>query len=802
MDRLGQDLRIAIRGLRRSLTFTVATVLILGLGIGMAAAMVTTFRTILLRRLPVTDQNLLAVLWTYQVPSVEFSVQAGHLPEILRASHTMHGLAGVAHWGAADLPLTDGDRTIVLRTLAVTANYFDVLGVRPVVGRFFKAEDADSGAPEVRVLSYRAWQLEFGGSPSAIGREVTDPTSHRAVTIIGIAPSGLDYPPDVQAWLPIGRADMWQVFAVARLKPGVPIDAARQDFFRVARGIESDFKLTGAKAETFATAVVGNVRPMLVALTAAVALLLAIACVNVGTLFLARIASRAHEFAVRRALGAGSGDIARQFLVESVIVAVAAGTLGIICARAILAGIVTLAPPEVPRLGELRLHGGLLSAAIAVTAVAVLLFGGLPALATTRFGAAASLQLGPRSGAETRRRRGVRQWLVGSQVALALVMLTGAGLLARSLLSLEHLSLGYQTQHLSIGEVAFDDGAYDSLDKVTRLSEQVLRSVRAIPGVTSATTLRAPPFIGPNFLRAPVEAEGQPPADSGVAPNWWPFEVIGSEYFQTFGIPVLRGRGLLDIDRQDAPSVAVVSQSVARRLWPGEDPIGKRFRFPPSGCDSTCDQWRTVVGVVPDTRFRALREAWPTLYFPQRQMQDPWQGLLAIRSAEGVATLAPAVRAALHRVDPTLAVFDLKSMDDVVDGSLAEPRLVALLVVAFGIVALVLAAVGLYGVIASAVRDRTHEIGVRMALGATPKRIRDSVLRQTLIITCAGAAAGLLGAVTVTRLLRALLFGVSPTDPITLASACVVLLAAGAVAAYVPARRATRVDPVRALRAE
>jgi putative ABC transport system permease protein len=287
-----------------------------------------------------------------------------------------------------------------------------------------------------------------------------------------------------------------------------------------------------------------------------------------------------------------------------------------------------------------------------------------------------------------------------------------------------------------------------------------------------------------------------------VAPNWWPFEVIGSEYFQTFGIPVVRGRGLLDIDRQDAPSVAVVSQSVARRLWPGEDPIGKRFRFPPSGCDSTCDQWRTVVGVVPDTRFRALREAWPTLYFAQRQMQDPWQGLLAIRSAEGVATLAPAVRAALHRVDPTLAVFDLKSMDDVVDRSLAEPRLVALLVVAFGIVALILAAVGLYGVIASAVRDRTHEIGVRMALGATPKRIRDSVLRQTLVITCAGAVAGLLGAVTVTRLLRALLFGVSPTDPIPLASACVVLLAAGAVAAYVPARRATRVDPVRALRAE
>lgn len=806
MDRLVQDVRTALRSLRRSPTFVIATVLILGLGIGMAVAMWTTVNGVLLRRLPVTDQNRLAVFWTYQVPAVEYSVPAVDLPDIQRsASRAIRSLAGLVHWGNDAEPLVDGDRTIVFRFLGVTANYFDVLGVRPALGRLLRPEDATTVRPQIAVISYDTWQSQFGGSPSVVGRRLMDPDWHQPVTIIGVAPAGLDHPAGVEAWYAIGRDARSQVFAVARLADGATIEAARQEFFAAARHLEPVFKLTGAKAETFTTTVVGNARPILLVLSAAVALLLAMACINVGALLLTRATSRSGEMAVRRALGATRADIIGHLLGECVVVAAAGGVAGLVCVKALLSAIVALAPADLPRISEVDLHANLLTATVGVTMLVILVVGLLPATAGVFLGIPGSLQLGSRSSTQTRRQPGARQWLVASQVGLALMMLVGASLLGRSLLDLEYLSLGYRSDHLAMGSVNFNVTAYDSLDKVTMLEEQVMQHVRAITGVTAVTPTLVPALSGPSIWRVSFEAEGQLAPDSGTAPSW-PVEISGPEYFRTLGIPIIRGRPFLADDRKDAPPVVIVSNSVARRFWPGTNPIGKRLRVAPVGCGRDCTgpvfAWRAVVGLVPETRLRSLRETWPMVYLPLRQFWSRWQGRFAVRSSSDVGALAPEVRQAIRAIDPTLAVYGVRSMDAILGGPLAEPRLTALLVAVFGIVALILAAVGLYGVIASGVRERTHEIGVRLALGASPGRIREAVLRQTLMIAGAGACVGLAAALATTRLLRALLFGVQPTDPLSLAAACAVLVVVAVVAAYVPARRATQVDPVRALRAE
>ena len=812
MDRLAQDLRIAIRALRRSPTPAAATVLILGLAIGMAVAMATLVHTVLIRRLPVQDPDRVVVLWTYRVPSVESSAWAFDLPEIRRSVRTMRDIAGVEHHGTFPMPYLDGDRTWMVPLSWVSANYFDVLGARPSLGRLFRPEDDLPGAAPVMVLSNRSWRAEFGADPSVVGRHLVEPFSHRAVSIIGVAPPGLDYPIGAAAWRTMDSAQKSGgsvILGVGRLASGATLNAARAEFFSIVNRLEPASRLTGARAETFMTAVVGEVRPMLVVLAAAVALLLLIACVNVGTLFLVRAATRARELEVRRALGATSWDIAQQLGVESGVLGILGAVGGVIGGVVILHGLVAAAPPRLPRLDTVRLDSASVAVAVGLAGVAVLCFGLLPSLTIVGLHPRASLRLDARAGSETRRRRRVRQGLVGSQVALALVLLAGAGLLTRSFLRLEGLQLGFATQHLSIVSIAFDATRYDSTAKQIQLGQQLEQRMRAIPGVSAVTPLLMAPFLGANVWHPPFEAEGEPVTGRDANPNL-PMEVAGSQYFGAFGIPIVRGRGFLDTDREGGAPVVVVSESVARRFWPGQDPIGKRMRLAPEPLTPDSEiatipdlAWRSVVGVVPDTRFRALRETTPMVYLPWRQVALSWfQGIFAVRAQVDAARLAGEVERAVTGVDPTLAVYQARSADDLLGSSLAEPRLSALLLSALSAVALLLAAVGLYGVMTSAVREETREIGIRAALGATPAVIRGSILRRSLIIVCAGAGAGLLAAIAITRALRSLLFEVTPFDPLTLVSACAVLIAVALVATYLPARRATAIDPARALRAE
>ena len=540
----------------------------------------------------------------------------------------------------------------------------------------------------------------------------------------------------------------------------------------------------------------GNVRPILLVLTTAVALLLVIACVNVGNLLLLRAGTRARELAIRRALGATYADVVRQFLLESGLLAIAGGVLGFACAEGLIRVLIYLAPTQLPRADVIQLSGTPLVAALAITFVTVLLFGLAPALIAARTDVASTLRLDSRSGQDSKARRRVRHVLVSMQTTLALIMLAGSALLARSLARLESIDLGYQAEHLSILAASWPTTRYDSASKLYSLGEDVVRRWRAVPGVVAVTPALIPPLVGDNVFLGRLDVEGQSEAER-AANALVPVETGGRDYFRTFGIPIRRGRGFEDTDRENAQPVAIVSEGVARRLWPNQDPIGKRIRF----WNTDTNALRTVIGVAGDAHLRVLRETTPAVYLPWRQI-DFWQFNLAIRTSGTLGSVLPALRSELRAVDPQLALWYTKSMDDLLAAPLAQPRMSALLMAAFGAAALLLAAIGLYGLMASVVREQTREIGIRMALGAAPERLRRAVLRQALLIAGAGAIFGVIVTLATSRLLASVLFHVSPADPVALVGSCIVLLIVVVIAAYVPARWATKVDPASALRAD
>jgi len=671
--------------------------------------------------------------------------------------------------------------------------------LRPSDDAVGQSDRQGTGVPKVIVLSYAAWQSKFGGDSSVIGRHLIEPFSRWDFTIVGVAPPGLDYPASAEYWAPIW--DGWSggvgTIAVGRLAPQATVETARDEYLRIAPDLNPEWRLQGVNARTFTETVLGNVAPVLLVLVAAVAFLLIIACLNVGNLLLLRASRRAREVAVRRALGAGYGDIVRQLLVESMLLATAGGALGFALAEASLKVLVRLAPPQLPRLDDVRLTGAPVLSAIGLTAAAVILFGLTPALLGARTSLALPLRFDSRAGTESRRRRGLRQWLVASQVALAMVMLAGAALLARSLERLQQQNLGYVSDHLAILSFSYNAQRQDSFPKLLALGDQLLARLQSMPTVTSVTPILIPPLLGANVWQLRFESEGQTDTEAAADPTV-PVEVGGPDFFRTFGIPVIHGRPFREADREGAPLVAVVSESVARRFWPGEDPIGKRIRLPRMYGELT--QWRTVVGVTHDTHLRSLRETTPTVYLPWHQFT--WQTYYAVRSTGDFGTLVPLARRHAHEVDPQVDLWMGQTMDQLLAEPLAQPRFGTLLMSSFGLSALLLAAIGLFGVMSSIVGEQTRELGIRIALGAMPSDLRRAVLGRALKLTVAGAAVGLAGAVATSRLFQSLLFEVSPIDPVAFVAATVLLIGVAAFAAYVPARRATRIDPVQALRAD
>jgi predicted permease len=803
MTTLTHDLRIALRGFRRSPSFTITAVLILAIGIGMAVAMFTVFDAVVVRPLPVTSPDRVVELFTYKGdPNTDYYILREDLRKVAASTKTMRDVAGIAHWGAPPAPLVDGDRPLVLNRTLVTGNFFGVLGTRPLLGRLVQPSDETPGAELVLVLSYGAWRKYFGGDPSIVGRRLMEPYGRKPYRVIGVAPPGLEYPAAVDVWMPAWQpSDRLSVIAVARLAPNATPRAAQSEFLQIMKGLSADREYDGAHVETFTHAVVGDVQPILVVLVAAVGLLLLIACVNVGNLLLLRAASRARELSVRRALGATFGDVVRQLVVESGLLGIAGGALGLVTAGALIKVLIAYAPPQLPRVDVIGVAGPPILIAVGVTLAAVLLFGVMPALIASRGELASPLRYDSRAGTETRARRRMRQALVASQVALAVVMLAGAALLGRSLERLQGISLGYDPNHLSLISVAFPPSVYaDSAGKVDQerlnaLGDQLAPAYRTIPGVTAVTQMLVPPFLGTGIFIGRLDLEGQTPEEWKSNPVY-PVEAGGADYFRVYGIPILRGRAFTEADNGKSENVAVVSQSAARQLWPNEDPIGKRIHF--WSADSTT--LRTVVGVAGDMHYRSLRESTAEIYLPWKQSY--WQGSFAIRTTGSLASVLPALRRATAEVNPDLTLWQADAMDALIAKPLAQPRMSALLLACFAFVSMLLAAIGLYGVMASSVRGSMRELGVRAALGASPERLRRGVLMEALIVTGAGAVVGLVVALAASRLLTTLLFDVSPADPLSLLGSAALLLVVALVAAYVPARHATRVDPVQALRAD
>ena len=806
MENLLQNLRAAIRSLRRTPGFAATAVLTLALGIGLAAAVFTVADALLLRKLPVRDQDRLVVLWGEKRDGSFDNHPIGleDAREFARRAQSLELIASYTYEGAAPVLIRDGDHVSRVHVALVSGDFFDVLGARPVVGRTLRAEDDLRGAAPVVVLSHAGWQRQFGGDLDVVGRQIVMHSDGMAYTIVGVMAQGLDYPRGADFWAPVvrwvpeERARFIALYVLGRLAPGATQARAREEmsaFFRRADAPWWQRDLSGV-VHTFPDLVIGETRPALLLFAAAAGLLLLITCINVANLLLVRGLARVREIAVRSALGASRGRIVAQLLTENALLAVAGGVLGLAVAAGAVRIFVAFAPSGMPRLDEIRLNATALAGAIIITGIAMLAFALAPTFTTSRVDAQQVLRSGTRQSA-SRRSRLVMESLVAGQIALALLVLSAAGLIGRSLTNLRGAELSFDASRLLVAGLALRSDQFDDTAKQLALLETLLPRLPAIPGVRAVSPVVAAPFSGSHGWDGRPAVEGQSPEQAAANPML-NMEVVAPDYFATLGVRVLRGRAFTEEDREGAPLVVIVSESAARHYWPGQDPLGKRLLFGPE-----LDRTVTVVGIVPDTRYRDLRDARPSIYFPLRQPFFPFVPLtLAIRTSGPPAEVVPAIRRVISETAPGVALADAAPFETYLARPLAQPRLNALLLAVFAGAAVALAAIGLFAVMATMVRQRTHELGVRMALGATASDVRKLVLRRGMALAAAGTGLGLLGALAANRLLSALLFEVSPTDAPTLVIVALGLLGVATVASFIPARTSTRIEPIIALRAE
>jgi putative ABC transport system permease protein len=808
-ETLQQDVRLAARGLRRAKSFSAAAILTLGLGIAGTTVMFTLIQGVLLRPLPVREQERLIVAWK-ELQSSGFTHHPfgdAEIEAVGDTSQLLETVAGVDANGVGREVIRDEGPASYVRSALITGGFFEVLGVEPILGRAITRRDDVDGAENVLVISHGLWQRRYGGSRDIVGRRVT--LGEQRFTIAGVMPPDVDYPSGVEAWrttrsvpttAPFAEAARSEVDLVARLRPGVTIEQATSELTAVTRRFESNPRRSVTRGlvpvvRSFEDVVVGNVRSAMFALMAAVGLLLLIASANVANLLLMRGEVRRAELAVREALGARRSRIVRQVLAESLVLTVAAVAVGLAVTWWSLQGLMTILPEGFPRVESVRMDATVVAFTVAVALVASLLAGLAPALSLARADLLSQLRSGGRGVTGAGARHG-RRALVVAQVALAVTIVSAGGLLTRSVLRLQALDTGLAADRLVFVELGLPEAKYGERARHAQFLHQAVSRLEAVPAIAAATPVNVTPFSGDGGWDVPTfTAEGQSPERAAANPSL-NLESVYPNYFEAFEIALVRGRTFTEADREGALDVAIISDDVAARTWPGDNPIGKRLKM---GSPASGDNWRTVVGVAASTRYRELAQARPTLYLPAAQFLVTAQ-ILVLRTTAPLDVVASLARDTITAVDRDVHVLRVAPFARLLEGPLARPRFNAFLLSIFGVAALLLATIGLYAVMAAYVRQRDREIAVRIALGATAGNVRRLVLVEALWLAGLGAVIGLAGATGATRIMLAMLFEIDALDPSTLIAAALLLIAASVLASYLPARWATRVDAVSTLR--
>ena len=817
-----QDLRYAVRMLLKKPGFTAIAVLALALGIGANTAIFSVVNAVLLRPLSYQHPDSMVMVWQRLTGANSYPALPCSAPDYIDYRDQTQTLENVAAFYNENFTLTTRTGSERVSGAAVSANLFPLLGISSLRGRVFNAAEDQFGHDNVVLLSYGAWERRFGSDPDVLGKTLVLDQKPRQV--IGVMPKEFQFPtqgllsgPAPELWVPIafspaqigpdGRGDNFNISVVARRRPGVSIQQASADIDRISRriyasyppAIQKLFSLDGFVTD-FHQQVVGNVKTLLLVLLGAVGFVLLIGCANVANLLLAKAAGRRREVAIRAALGAGRLRLVRQLLTESMLLGLLGGAAGLLIAYWLTQLMIQFSPAgDVPRLADSQLNLPVLAFTLAISILTGVLFGLAPALQVSKADLNTDLKEGSRGAAAFRRSR-LRSVLVVAEVALSLVLLAGAGLLLRSFVKLLGVPLGFNPDHLLTMPIALPEARYQSKVQVQAFYNELIERTQSLPNVKSAAAATSLPLMGEWDIV--ITPEGR--VDTGEKSLSTAFFAgVTPSFHRTLGISLVRGRLFAESDNPKNPSVAVINESMARRYWPNQEVLGKRFKWGPA--DST-RPWHTVVGVVADLKQNNLAaDIGPGVYLPIPQMpQDSsihgfW---LAVRTSSDPAAIVASLRQIMRSLDPEVPLFQVRTMQDVLSESVAPRRFNMLLLAAFAGLALLLASIGIYGVMSYSVSQYTHEIGIRMALGARAADVLQLIVRQGMYLVLIGLAVGAAGALALTRVMSSMLFDVKPSDPLTLASVSVLLAAVAFLASYIPARRATRVDPMIALRYE
>jgi len=807
-----RDIRYALRILRRDPGFALVAILALALGIGANTAIFSVVNTALLRPLPYPGGDRLMVVWDRlsKLGLTEFPVSYANYLDYKTGNRVFED---VAAFSAAEFNLTTAENAERVPGVRVSANLFKMLGVTPAAGRFFLPEENALGRDTVVVLSDSLWRRRFGGEPGVLGKTIL--LDGNDLQIVGILPRAFSFapvnpPPDV--WMPVQPPDepgrtAGALELIAPLKPGSTVEQARADMAAIARGVEERYHPYrgphgedagyGVSITPLRDQLYGGLRRGLLVLLAAVAFVLLIACANVANLLLVRTAGRRREIAVRRALGAGRLRLARQMLVESVTLALAGGALGLLLALWGVSALPALMPAGLPRLETIPLDARVLTFTLLVSLVTGLVFGAAPLIEGSGLQLTEALKAGGRGMAGGSRSGRLRHILITGEIALSLVLVIGAGLLIKSFVRLTSVNPGFRAQHLITARISLPENQYREDRRIAAFFHDLVERAHAVPGVQSASVVsRLPLTGGPGG--DPFSIEGRPYDVTGSTPQVANQQIVGADYFRTMQIPLLAGR--VFAERESQP-VAVINQTMARGFWHAApaDAIGRRIVL---GAPRPGAPWLTIVGIVGDVRNSSLdAQPLPQMYVPVEHAPARSMALV-IRTAGDPEGVIAAVRAQIFAVVPSLPLYDVKTMTERQAATVAQPRFQTLLLGLFAALAVALAAIGIYGVIAQSVAQRTQEIGIRMALGAQPVSVLKLVLGEGLMVGLAGVGLGLAATLAVVRLLSGLLYDLPAFDPATFVGASLLLIAVVLAACYIPARRASRLDPMIALRWE